>query len=189
MIKVHTDMPDSIAAGNSKKKLTHGVLLLLFFGAICLLVRTMAIYERTIIPLSALAGIAVISGLIGTVLFRRILMVYGRLSGFLQRFVYCLVTFGGLMVFLFLWINEYCRDESIQTKEYPIISRGYIFARKNACKRPYLVISSQAGNKRFVFRCDVEITADHCLLLEASEGAFGFDVVEKIELMPCKDGR
>lgn len=179
-------MPHPIATGTFKNKLIPWTLSLLFFGAICLLVKAIAIYARTIIPLSALAEIAIISGLIATILFRRILIVYGRLSGFLQRFVYSLVTFGGLMVFLFLWINECCRDGSVSEIEYPIISRGHMFARKSGCERPYVVIASQAGNKRFVFRCHVETTGYHCLLLKISEGALGFDVVEKTELMQCK---
>ncbi len=93
------------------------------------------------------------------------------------HFLFNIVSFGGILVFLFMWLNQNFNDNYKRGVNVPILSYGHLAKSRRSCGNPYVHIVYQGKEKELIFPCGIEIEKYSIVHLETVNGFFGFDVI------------
>jgi len=155
----------------------------LFLGGLLLTIWETYIYGLTFIPLYVPLSIWVLTGLVMTPIFKKTFNIYcfnpytpERTPMFFHYF-YNIISFGGILVFLFMWTNQIFCDKTKSVVTVPIISYGHYAKKRNSCGAPYVHIIYKDMDKKLDFPCDTPIEKYSSLFIETSKGYFGFDII------------
>ena len=95
------------------------------------------------------------------------------------RFVYCTITFGGIMLYMAMAMNFYFAEKPPVDKQVQIIDRGQLAAGKyGRCGQPYADVNYDNQDKQLIFGCNIDLDGAKRIDLQVEEGAFGFDVIK-----------
>jgi hypothetical protein len=142
------------------------------------------IYQKTFISFKILFSIWILTGLIITPFLKKILTIYFATPFLFLQLIYNVVTWGGLVVFSFMWTNYNFSDRAkIMTNE-KIISTGHFArgGRGSHCEQPYIIINYKGQDKQLVYYCGTDVEYYKSVDLTISKGLFGFDIVIKSNL-------
>ena len=155
----------------------------LFFSGLILTIWETFIYGVTFIPLYIALAIWVLTGLLMTPIFKKTFNIYcfnpytPERTPIFFHFFYNIVSFGGILVFLFMWINQFFCDKTKSLATVPIISYGHYAKKINSCGAPYVHIIYKDMDKQLDFPCDTPIEKYSSVFVETSKGYFGFDII------------
>ena len=93
------------------------------------------------------------------------------------HYFYNIVSFGGILVFLFMWTNQTFNDKTKSVITVPIISYGHYAKKRNSCGAPYVHIIYKDIDKKLDFPCDTPIEKYSSVYIEISKGFFGFEII------------
>src|SRR5258705_3111401 len=122
----------------TKSKKAQTLVKILPLVGIALIVWEMRIYEITFVPFIIPFLIFVLTGLNLTPLLRKPMSMYISPVPFSQ-FLYNTITFGGIMIFAFMWTNKHFRSREETTSNETIISTGSLYGK--SCHRPTVTIA------------------------------------------------
>ena len=155
----------------------------LFLGGLILTILEIYIYRITFISFYIPLSIWVLTGLLMTPIFKKIFNIYcfnpytpERTSMFFH-YLYNIVSFGGIMVFLFMWVNQTFSDKSKNVKTLPIVSYGHLAKSRRSCGEPYVRIMYKNSEKELIFPCGTENEKYRSVYIEVEKGLFGFDII------------
>ena len=155
----------------------------LFFGGLVLTILEIYIYRVTFIFLYIPLSIWVLTGLLMTPIFKNIFNIYcfnpysPERTPMFFHYLYNIVSFGGILVFLFMWTNQTFNDKSKTVITLPIISYGHFAKSRRSCGEPYVHVVYKYKEKELVFPCDTEIEKYNSVYIEITKGLFGFDII------------
>ncbi len=155
----------------------------LFLIGIILTVWEIYIYRVTFISVYIPLSIWVLTGLIMTPIFKTTFNIYcfnpytpGQTSMFFH-YLYNIVSFGGIVVFLFIWTNQTFNDKTKTVLTLPIISYGHLAKSRRGCGQPYAHIVYKNKEKELIFPCETEIEKFSSVYIEVSRGLFDFEII------------
>ena len=93
------------------------------------------------------------------------------------HYFYNIVSFGGILVFLFMWTNQTFNDKSETVITLPIVSYGHLAKSRRSCGEPYAHIIYKEKEKELIFPCGTEIEKFSSLYIEVAKGLYGFDIL------------
>jgi hypothetical protein len=153
------------------------LLGILFIGSLALLVWEISIYHKTFIPLKIPFLIWLLTGFIFFLILKSRLTEYLKTGNIFLQIFYCLVTFGGLSVSVFMLPNYYLADKEKFVVNEMIISTGSLGSSKGHCRQPFIIINHAGLEKQLVYYCDTPVEKYQSVDLTLSKGLFGFEVV------------
>ncbi|MDO6432788.1 hypothetical protein Q4E93_19430 [Flavitalea sp. BT771] len=153
------------------------------FTAMLLTVWEMTIYQKTFISFGLAFGIWILPGIITTPLLNKFVLTLSPAASLPTQFAYNTVTWGGLVLFFFMWSNKTFADAKEYKVDASIVSRGHMTDRNRSCKRPYVVIKYNEVEKRLVYSCTTNEKAYSYVELAVARGLFGFDVLIRYTLV------
>lgn len=159
-------------------------LQILFFVGVILQIFAISLYRKTIIETKISVGIYIIVGIIGLILFNSKLKLH--MSSLFQRIVLSIVTFGGITVFLFLFLNYQFASKTVTNNKYKIIEKSSLPGRKHhrSERSPTVYIMENNIKKEIVYPYSKtqEVENASYLVIEKSKGLFGFDIIKNKKL-------
>jgi hypothetical protein len=163
--------------------LKSNLLGLLFLVGLILTIWEIYIYRVTFISVYVPLCIWILTGLLMTPIFRKTFNIYcfnpytpERTPMFFHYF-YNIVSFGGVLMFLFLWANQTFNDKSKRVITVPIVSYGHLAQSRRGCGAPYAHIIYKEKEKELIFPCGTEVEKYSSVYVETAKGLFGFDVI------------
>jgi hypothetical protein len=159
------------------------LLGVLFFAGAALTVWEIEIYRVTFISAKILTLVWVLTGLLITPLFKNIFNIYcfnPYTPGRTPIFFYILfntVSFGGILIFLFMFINQTFGSQTKTIITLPIVSYGHFAKTGKNCGQPYANVMYKGEEKELVFYCGTEIKKYKSVYVEITKGLFGFEVI------------
>ncbi len=164
---------------NLKSNLVGG----LFLVGIILTIWEINIFRLTFISVYIPLSIWIISGIAIKPLFKKILDIYcfnpispGHIPAWLHYF-YNIVSFGGIIIFLFVWINYQYPNPNKMVVTTPILSYGHLAKSKNSCGEPYINIQYKEKKKQLIFPCGTEVEKYGQVYIETKKGFWGYDII------------
>ncbi|KAA5533551.1 hypothetical protein F0919_13505 [Taibaiella lutea] len=154
-----------------------------FLGGLFLTIWEINIYRVTFISVYILLSIWVLTGVLITPLFRKTFNIYcfnpytPERSPLFFHFLFNIVSFGGIVIFLFMWTNQTLNDHIKIVKELPVVSSGHLAKSRHSCGDPYVNVIYKNQEKQLVFPCGTEIENYNNVYVEITKGLFGFDVI------------
>jgi hypothetical protein len=155
----------------------------LFLAGLVLTILEINIYRVTLISIYIPLSIWLLTGIIVVPFFKRIFDIYcfnpyspGRTPIFFH-YLFNIVSFGGIVVFLFMWSNLTFNDKSKSVLTLPIVSYGHLAKSRENCGKPYVHIYYKGGEKELVFPCGTDVEKFNSVYVEIAKGLFGFDVI------------
>jgi hypothetical protein len=177
--KLLTELRAKYPYYNLKSNLLGGLFLL---GLILTIWETY-IYRVTFISVYIPLSIWILTGILMTPIFKKTFNIYcfnpytpGRTPMFLH-YSYNIISFGGILVFLFMWTNQTFNDKSKSVITVPIISYGHLAESEESCGEPYADIIYKDKEKELIFSCSIEIEKYNSVYIEVAKGLFGFDII------------
>ncbi|MFL9483159.1 hypothetical protein ACI6Q2_10320 [Chitinophagaceae bacterium LWZ2-11] len=163
--------------------LIHGVLGALIIISITLSICEVFIYRKTFIHFKIPFCIWIFMGLISSFFLKKVFIVYFDLRYLFLRLLYNIITCGGLMVTVFMWINYNFADKTTFIENEKIISTGHLSrGLKGSCNQPYIIINYQEFEKQLVYNCGADIELYKSVDLTIARGFLGFDVIVQSDL-------
>ncbi len=143
------------------------------------------IYRETFISVYIPLSIWILTGLIISPFFKRTFNIFcfnpytpGETAIFWHIF-FNIISFGGMLVFLFMWTNQTYCDKSKTIETVRINSIGHLAKGRNGCGNPYAKITYQGNEKELVFSCGTEIEKFSQVYIEVQKGFWGYKVITK----------
>jgi len=99
------------------------------------------------------------------------------------HYLYNIVSFGGILVFLFMWTSQHFKANSKTVATVPIISYGHLAKSRQNCGQPYIHIIFNEKEKELIFPCGTEIEEFTRIYIEVQKGFFGFDIMNNKTLI------
>jgi hypothetical protein len=164
---------------NKSDKILH-ILFLLCGG---LTIWGITIYRMTIIDIKTLFIITLIGTAFAFIAIKKILK--SSYANFWILFISVAVG-GGTFYFSTLFFNQFFADKESITKEFKIVETGNLArGRRSSCSQPFAIVDFNGTEKQIVFYCDYEKTIMNFskVLLTYKNGLFGFDIIERKELL------
>jgi len=156
----------------------------LFFVGSALTIWEIYIYEVTFISVYIPLNIWLLTGVIITPLFKKTFNIYcfnpytpGN-THLLFHYFFNIVSFGGIVVFLFMLTNQAFRGQSESQLYVPIISYGQLATSSNSCGNPYVHIIYKEEEKELIFPCGTPVEKSRRVRINVSKGLWGFDVIK-----------
>ncbi len=164
---------------NFKSNLLAGIFII----GVSLTVWEINIYRETFIPLYTTLSIWILPSLITTPLFKKTFNIYcfnpyspGR-TGLFWHYFYNIASFGGILLFLFMWTNQNFTDHKKNVLTTSITKYGHLAKSSRSCGDPYVHINYMNNEKELVFPCGTEIEKYNTVFIEVEKGFFGFDII------------
>jgi hypothetical protein len=164
---------------NFKSNLLGGLFLL----GVILTIWEIYIYRVTFISVYIPIAIWILSGILMTPLLKRTFNIYcfnpyrpGQTPMFFH-YLYNIVSFGGILIFLFMWINQTFNDKTKTVVTVPIVSYGHFAKSRRSCGEPYVHVIYKEIEKELVFPCGIEIEKYSSVYIEITKGLFGFEII------------
>lgn len=155
----------------------------LFFVGLVLTIWEIYIYRVTFISFYIPLSIWLFTGIIMTPIFKKKFNIYcfnlntpGRTPMFFH-YLFNIVSFGGILMFLFMWTNQTFNNKSDYVLTLPIASYGHLAKSRRNCGEPYVHIFYLEKEKELIFPCGTEVEKYRSVYVETSKGLFGFDVI------------
>ena len=143
------EMKDQYSHYSLKSNLLAGF----FFLGLILIIWEIQIYEMTFIPLVVPLSIWMGTGLIITPFFKKTFNIYcfnpnspGKTPIALHLFSN-IVSFGGILVFLFMWSNQFFTDHKKRVIRAGIIEYGHFAKTSKSCGYPWFILFIQGRKK------------------------------------------
>lgn len=165
-----------------------------FFGIICfigisLTIIEISIYRNTMIKWFIPFSIWLISGITSTIILVKFFKIdlknnYAGNSWIMLIFYNCL-SFGGILLFTFMYINFNSTDSNIQTHKLKILRKSSIRDTGNKARRiPVVDVNYQGLIKEVVLsrRDKDKLENSSYIILKMKKGILGFDVITEEEL-------
>jgi hypothetical protein len=155
----------------------------LFLTGLGLTIWEISIYGATFVPIYIPLSIWVLTGLLIAPIFKKTFNIYcfnpytPEKTPMFFHYFYNIVSFGGILVFLFMWTNQFFCDKTKSVRTVPIKSYGHYAKKRNSCGAPYANITYMNLNKQLDFPCDTPIEKYSSVYIETSKGYFGFDII------------
>ena len=155
----------------------------LFLCGIILTLCEIYIYRVTFISVYIPLSIWVLTGLLITPIFKKTFNIYcfnpytPEKTSMFYHYLYNIVSFGGILVFLFMWTNQAFNDKSKTVITLPIVSYGHLAKSSRSCGEPYAHIIYMDKEKELIFVCGTEIEKFSSVYIEVTKGLYGFDVI------------
>lgn len=169
--------------------LKSNLLACLFFSGAILIIWEINIYRETFIPVYIPLSIWLLTGILITPFFKKTFNIYcfnqytpGKTSMFFH-YMSNVVSFGGILVFFFMWINRACNDNEKNVVVLPVVSNGHLSRSKGSCGLPYVHVIYQDMEKELIFSCGTEVENFDKVYVETVGGFFGFDVITRKTLV------
>lgn len=131
----------------------------------------------------------VLTGLLITPVFKNIVNIYcfnpytpGRSPVFFHV-LFNTVSFGSILIFLFMFINKTFSSPTKTVVTLPIVSYGHFAKTGKNCGQPYANVIYKDEEKELVFYCGTEIEKYKSVYVEIAKGFFGFEVITKKTLI------
>ena len=141
------------------------------------------IFRMTFISVYIPFLVSIISGIIIKPFLKKTLNIYlfnptspGFVPAWLQ-YIYNFISFGGIIVFLFMWSNYHFPNQDKKTITAPILSYGHLGKSKGFCSEPYANIKYNDFKKQLIFPCDTEIEKYGQVYIETKKGLWGFVII------------
>lgn len=164
---------------NFKSNLVGG----LFLVGLILIIWEISIFRMTFISVYIPLSIWILSGIIIKPFFRKTLNIYcfnpaspGYIPTWLHYF-YDIVSFGGIITFLFMWTNFHYPNQDKKAITASILSYGHLAKSKNSCGEPYINIKYKDFEKQLIFPCGTEVEKYGQVYIETKKGFWGFDII------------
>lgn len=159
------------------------LLGMLFFVGLVLIIWEIEIYRVTFISPKILTLVWVLTGLLITPVFKNIFNIYcfnpytpGRTPIFFHV-LFNTVSFGGILIFLFMFINKTFSSPTKTVVTLPIVSYGHFAKTGKNCGQPYANVMYKGEEKELVFYCGTDIEKYKSVNIEITQGLFGFEVI------------
>jgi hypothetical protein len=163
--------------------LVNGILGTLFIGSLLLTIWEIDIYQKTFIPLKIPFLIWVLTGLVLTPFMRRTLTIYFTTPFLFLQIVYNVVTWGGLVVTIFMLANYYLADKTTIAVNEKIISTGHLArGSRGHCEKPFIIINYNGQEKQLVYYCDIQVEKYNSVDLTIAKGFLGYDIITTSDL-------
>lgn len=159
------------------------LLGVLFFTGAALAIWGIEIYRVTFISAKILTLVWVITGVLITPLFKKTFNIYcfnPYTPGYSPVFFHVLfntVSFGSILIFLFMFINQTFGSPHKTVITLPVVSYGHFAKTGSNCGKPYANVLYKGQEKELVFDCDTKIQNYKSVQLQISTGLFGFNVI------------
>jgi hypothetical protein len=164
-------------------KLINGILGGLFIGSIFLTILEINIYRKTFIPFLIPLAIWILTGVFVTPFYKRFLTIYFSTPYLFLQFFFNVVTWGGFVLFAFMWTNYNFTDKQIRTTNEKITSIGHLArGRYGNCQQPFVMINYNGQDKQLVYYCGTQIELYKSVDLTVAKGLFGYDIIVQSEL-------
>ena len=160
----------------------------LFLGGLALLIWEVTIFRVTFIPLYIPLSIWVLIGLLMTPFFKRIFNIYcfnpytPERTPIIFHLLFNIVSFGSIVVFLFVWTNQTFVDKSKSNFTLPIISYGHFATTRYSHGEPYVHIVYNNSEKELVFPVGTNVERFKSVNIETQKGIFGFNIITDQDL-------
>lgn len=157
--------------------------ILFFIGLISQLI-AITYFRKTIIETKISVGLYFVIGFIGLVAFNKKIQSYA--SSWFSKIIYSIVTFGGISIMLFLFLNFQFASKEIKTNKYKIIEKSSLNESKNnrSNRKLAVYIILNGIKKEIVYphsKAEMVNNAKY-LTIEKSKGLFGFDIIRNKKL-------
>jgi hypothetical protein len=163
-------------------KLFNTLLFLLFPFGIGLAVWEIDIYRNTFIPFAIPLLIWFLTGIVVTPRLRKFMDTYFGESVLFQA-LYNIVSFGSIVVWLFMWLNYHFTVGETTMVNEKIISTGTLAKGEfGSCEQPYAIINYKGNTKQIIFYCGQQVELYKSVQMIIRRGLFGFDVTLKSDL-------
>jgi hypothetical protein len=143
----------------------------------------MTIYQKTFISFGLAIAIWILPGIVTTPLLSKFIFTVSPAASLPTQFTYNTVTWGGLVLFLFMWSNKTFADAKEQKVTASIVSQGHMTDRNSACKRSYAIVNYKEVEKRLIYGCSTNTQLYSNVELTVARGLFGFDVLIRSKLV------
>ena len=160
---------------------TSAIFGIMPIGSFFLIVPALAFFYKTFIPIFVLLGIGILTGIITTVILRKVITRLYPIHRLPVQFIYNTVTWGAYVVFFFLWINDQYTGKAERTVTEKVVSSGYLRAWKGTGPQPYVIVNHDGKEKQIVFYDDRLIHFEYADLTIV-KGFFGYEVLKKTRL-------
>ena len=164
----------------------------LFFGGLVLSIWEVTIFRETFIPLYIPLSIWVSIGLVITPFFKRIFNIYcfnpytPERTPIVFHCLYNIVSFGSIVVFLFMWTNQTFVDKSKTNFKLPIISYGHFAITRHSHGEPWVHVVYKNSEKELVFPIGTKVEKFKSVNIETQKGLFGFNIITDQNLMELR---
>ncbi|WP_316820466.1 hypothetical protein [Pedobacter gandavensis] len=173
------------AVGNSKLKkrkyTISAILTFLFFLGGFLTVLEINIYRNTFIVWSIPTAIWISTGFLFTPLTLTLLRENFDSAGIFPKVVYNIVTFGGIICYIFMALNYHFPIGSEKVYQVEIMKTGTLAKgkRKSSCASPYALVRFKGKEKELIFPCGFELGNYKSVRLTVVTGLLGFDIIRE----------
>ena len=152
-----------------------GVIPLISIG---LILWEITIYRLTFIPWGIPACIAIVTGVIMTPVLRKIIDGIFPGHSLMVQLLYNIVTWGGIVMFLFMWTNYQFAGSPHSKINAPFVKVDHLSRRRGVGEgQPYVTILYKGQEQHLLF--DKGTNTDSCKSadLTLADGLFGYVVV------------
>jgi hypothetical protein len=171
-----------------KIKITDIVYGVPLFAGLTLQIFAIDLFRLTFISTTISAGTYLLSGITGFFLIQQKIRgtFKNKLIDLIVSLTYCIVSIGGILIFLFLSANYYFANTATTKQRFPIVKTGTIgkglFSK---CTQPFAEIEKGGLSKEIIFKCNLfkDITSYKSIDLLTSKGALGFDIIRNKQLI------
>ena len=155
-----------------------------FLGGLLLTVLEINIYRDTFVSPYVPTTIWLITGVTAVLPMRGILTKsYGTTSFFMQM-VFCIGSWGGIVVYVFMAANFYITSPLLTSEKLPVTDHGTMAKGSHGCGEPYVDIIYNGVEKQLVFPCGTETEKYKFAQLTIKKGLWGFNVITSKYLLP-----
>ena len=159
-----------------------------FFTGLILQIFAVDVFRLTFISQKVTVGLYLISGIIGFFLLQQKIQgnFKNKILDLLISLTYCIVSIGGILIFILLAGNYYLSNHNTTKQRFDIVKTGTLGkGRSSSCFQPYVDIEKNGLTKEIIFKCNLsnDITNYKNLDLTISEGGFGFDIIRDKRLI------
>lgn len=146
--------------------------------SICLILWEISIYRLTFIPWGIPACIGIITGVIMTPLLRKLIDGIFPGHGLAVQLLYNIVTWGGIVMFLFMWSNYQFAGSQQRKINAPFVKVDRLTRRGGVGEgRPYITILYKGQEQHLLFDKGTNMDSCSSVDLTLADGLLGYVVV------------
>jgi hypothetical protein len=162
------------------------ILNFLFFLGLVLLFFEIKIYRKTVIDYKTPFLLMVLIGFIISFFNKDFLKINFEIQSLFYRFIFNIVTFGGITSYTFMALNYYSPDTYIRENKFQIINKTSISGSKyhRNERKPLVSINYFGKEKELIFSYEEtkRINDSDSIILHTKKGNLGYDII--VNLFP-----
>ncbi|MDB5147168.1 MAG: hypothetical protein JWQ57_1188 [Mucilaginibacter sp.] len=149
-----------------------------FFTGIILTYFEIDLYRSTFVDFFIPFFILILSGLSITPFLFKILPKYLKIDSLFQQLVFNILTWGGIVLYLFMALNFYCAAPNRTSLLLIINDKGTLAKGRSGCGEPYVIVKHDNFEKQIILPCGTSTDGFKAIDLTLRKGFFGFDIIE-----------